>query len=90
VSLHCNFCNEPIKFDDEHISERTGKKILLDLDTDELHDCPVWRSQQETQKRYYNCRKGCGLFIYFDVNERTIRGKWIPLDKDTGLPHQCH
>src|SRR5215217_2542364 len=28
--LYCNLCDEPIKFNDEHISERTGKKIPLD------------------------------------------------------------
>jgi hypothetical protein len=73
--LYCKQCDEPIKFDDEHTSERTGKKIPLDIDTDEPHDCSVWRSQQEqmrqTQRRYYRCRKGCGQFIYFDENERT-------------------
>jgi hypothetical protein len=35
--LSCNFCSEPIKFDDEHVSERTGKKILLDIETNESH-----------------------------------------------------
>jgi hypothetical protein len=36
-------------FDDKHISERTGKKIPLDLDTEEPHNCPVRRSQQQQQ-----------------------------------------
>jgi hypothetical protein len=93
MPLYCNLCDEPIKFDSEHISEKNGKRIPLDIDTDEPHDCAVWRSQQEqrrqTQKRLYNCRKGCGQFIYFDVNQRTKRGTWIPLEKETGLPHQC-
>jgi hypothetical protein len=94
MTLYCNLCDEPIKFDDDHISERTGKRIPLDLDTDEPHDCAVWRSQQQeqrrqTQRRYYSCRKGCGQEIYFDANNKNQSGKWIPLDKDTGLPHQC-
>jgi hypothetical protein len=93
MTLHCKQCDEPIKFDDEHISERTGKKIPLDLDTDNSHNCSVWRSQQEYrrqfQRRYYSCRKGCGQFIYFDENERAENGKWIPIDKETGEPHQC-
>jgi hypothetical protein len=25
--------------------------------------------------------------IYFDVNNKSKSGKWIPLDKDTALPH---
>ena len=28
MTLYCNLCDEPIKFDDENISERTGKKYL--------------------------------------------------------------
>jgi hypothetical protein len=93
MTLHCKLCDEPIKFDDDHTSERTGKKIPLDIDTDQPHYCIVWRSQQEqrrqTHRRYYICRKGCGRFIYFDENERTESGKWFPLEKETGLPHQC-
>jgi hypothetical protein len=34
-------------------------------------------------------QEGCGNEIYFDVNNKTQSGKWIPPDKDTGLPHQC-
>src|ERR1051326_5248811 len=102
MTLYCKQCEEPIKFSDEYVSERTGKKIPLDLDTDEPHDCPVRRDQPQTQlqgqeqtqqmqqqRRYLQCNKGCGEEIYFDQNKRTESGKWIPLDKQTGLPHQC-
>jgi hypothetical protein len=34
-------------------------------------------------------RVGCGQEIYFDANNKSQSGKFIPLDKDTGLPHQC-
>jgi len=47
------------------------------------------QQQQQKGKRYVQCSKGCGSEIYFDVNQRTGNGKWIPLDKDTGQPHQC-
>jgi hypothetical protein len=30
------------------------------------------------------CNKGCGQEIYFDANNKSQSGKWIPLDKDTG------
>jgi hypothetical protein len=34
--------------------------------------------------------KGCGQEIYFDANHgKSQSGKWIPLDKGSGLPHQC-
>jgi hypothetical protein len=98
MSLSCRLCGEPIKFDDKHISKTTGKKTPLDADTDEPHDCPAWRSSnnqqqsQQTQRRYYQCNKGCSQEIYFDANNengRSQSGKWIPLSKDTGQPHQC-
>jgi hypothetical protein len=114
-SLFCYLCGKPIKFDNEYISERTGKKIPLDEETSEPHDCPV-RSQQQQhqqqqsqqeqpkefhneipeqieghqqQRRYHQCNKGCGQEIYFDANSKSQSGKWIPIDKDTGQPHQC-
>jgi hypothetical protein len=100
MSLLCRLCGERIKFDDKHISERTGKKIPLDVDTEEPHECPAWKEQQQQgqqsqqqqqpqQRRYYQCNKGCRQEIYFDANNKSQSGKWIPLDKDTGLPHQC-
>src|SRR5919198_1540915 len=75
-------CSKPIKFDDKHISERTGKRIPLDLDIEQPHDCPVWKgsqqykqppqqqqSQQQQERRYHQCNKGCGVEIYFDVKQ---------------------
>jgi hypothetical protein len=97
-SLACRQCGQSIKFDDKHISQRTGKKIPLDVETNEPHDCPVRRdqpqtqqqqSQQQTQRRYHTCNKGCGKEIYFDANNKSQSGKYIPLSKDTELPHQC-
>jgi hypothetical protein len=96
MSLLCRLCGERIKFDDKHISERTGKRIPLDVDTEEPHDCPTRREQQQQgellqseQRRYHQCNKGCGQEIYFDANNKSQSGKFIPLSKDTGLPHQC-
>lgn len=100
-SLSCRQCGEPITFDSKHISQKTGKKIPLDVATNEPHDCPVRREQQQSQlpsqqqpqsqpqRRYFQCNKGCGEEIYFDANNKSQSGKFIPLDKDTGLPHQC-
>ena len=97
-SLSCRQCGQPITFDNKHISQRTGKKIPLDVDTEEPHDCPVRRSnsqqrqqqeqsyqqqQHQQEKRYFQCNKGCGQEIYFDANNKSQSGKFIPLDKDT-------
>jgi hypothetical protein len=38
---------ELITFDNDLISERTGKKISLDVDTEEPHDCHVWKSNSQ-------------------------------------------
>ena len=97
-SLSCKLCGQPITFDNKHISQRTGKKIPLDVETNEPHDCPVRRDQPQQQQgqqqttqqiRYHQCNKGCGQEIYFDANNKSQSGKYIPLSKDTGLPHQC-
>jgi hypothetical protein len=40
-SSFCFLCGNPIKFDNEYINERTGKKIPLDAETNEPHNCPV-------------------------------------------------
>ena len=94
--LLCRLCNQQITFDNKHKSQRTGKKIPLDPGTNEPHDCPVRRDQpqqhtqqQQQQSHRLYCNKGCGQEIYFDVNNKTSTGKWIPIDKNTGLPHQC-
>jgi hypothetical protein len=95
-SLACRQCGQPITFDNKHISQKTGKKIPLDPGTNEPHDCPARRDQlpqgqQTTQqlRRYHQCNKDCGQEIYFDANNKSRSGKWIPLDIDIGLPHQC-
>jgi hypothetical protein len=81
-SLACRLCGSRIKFHDKHVSQRTGKKIPLDIETNEPHDCPVRKDQQQseqsqqqqqqnTQKRYLQCNKGCGQEIYFDANNKS-------------------
>ena len=81
-SLLGRLCGQAIKFDDKHLSERTGKKIPLDIDTEESHDCPVWKGsqqyqpqqqQQQKERRYHQCNKGCGQEIYFE--QITARAK---------------
>ena len=46
-SLSCKLCGQPITFDNKHISQRTGKKIPLDVETNEPHDCPARREQPQ-------------------------------------------
>jgi hypothetical protein len=81
--LECRQCDESIYFDEEHISE-SGKKIPLDSETEEPHNCP-YRTYQS--KAYY-CN-ACGKEIYFDDEYVSKNGKKIPLSKDTGSPHRC-
>jgi hypothetical protein len=93
---YLQYCGGQSTFDNKHISQRTGKKIPLDPGTNEPHDCPVRgdqpqqqppSQQQLQQRRYLQSNKGCGNEIYFDANNKTQSCKWIPIDKDTGLPH---
>jgi hypothetical protein len=46
-SILCRQCQNPIKFDDKHVSQKTGKKIPLDVETNEPHDCPARREQPQ-------------------------------------------
>jgi hypothetical protein len=93
-SLACRQCGQPIKFDDKHVSQRTGKKIPLDVETNEPHDCPARKDQQggmvsvpeqqqqiQEQRRYHQCNKGCGQEIYFDASNKSQSGKYIPLER---------
>lgn len=74
-------------------SQRTGKKIPLDIETNEPHDYPVLRDQPlpqgQQQSQTQQPQRGCSQEIYFDASNKTESGKWIPPDKQTGLPHQC-
>jgi DNA-directed RNA polymerase subunit RPC12/RpoP len=98
-TIRCRQCGHQIKFDDKRTSQRTGKKIPLDVNTNEPHNCPVsvWKDTQPNtntntntkERRYVQCNKGCGGEVYFDVNTKTSTGRWIPISKATGLPHQC-
>ena len=55
-NLVCRLCSQPITFNNKHINQRTDKKILLDLDTHETHDCQH-EQRRQIQRRYYQCRK---------------------------------
>jgi len=86
MTIYCKFCEQKISFDNQHVSERTGKKIPLDADTEEPHKCALRKLKH---RKYFECKKGCGSQIFFDEDRRTENGKWIPIDKDTDEPHQC-
>ena len=79
----CKLCGESIHFDKKIVSERTGKIIQLSEGTDEPHACEQWKA---ATRRYVDCRS-CSRTIYFDEAHKSKNDKFIPLDKDTGLPH---
>jgi hypothetical protein len=44
-----------------------------------LPQIPLPKGQlQHQEKRYFQCNKGCGQEIYFDVNNKSQSGKYIP------------
>ncbi|MGB7955585.1 MAG: hypothetical protein WCF23_16540 [Candidatus Nitrosopolaris sp.] len=57
---YCKYCDEPLKFHEHHISD-SGKKIPLDRDTGEPHNCPERPSSNYTIECKY-----CDEEIYFD------------------------
>ena len=74
---NCNRCDEPITFDNDHISD-SGKKIPLDYYTEEPHQC-------ESDSDALGCN-GCGEQIYFSNRYLSKSGKKIPLDYETDEP----
>jgi hypothetical protein len=56
--LSCRLCGEPIKFDDKYVSHRTGRKVPLDVDTDEPHDCPVWTNGHQQSQQQQSQQQG--------------------------------
>jgi hypothetical protein len=87
---NCKLCDHEIIFDDWHVSQKTGKKIPLDVYTEQPHDCPIWKQQQRYNRRrhYYPCRN-CSADIYFDNAQKSKNGIWVPIDKQTCTPHHC-
>lgn len=83
----CRLCGQTIRWDKGYVSEISGKMIPLEEDpnTNQPHRCEEWKAQN---RQYHDCRS-CGDPIYFDENHKSINDKFIPLDKQTGQPHQC-
>ncbi len=85
--LTCKFCDQSITFDNEHVSQKSRKKIPLDLDSKELHHCEqsfnAWRKKHPLIRRY------CHEKIYFDDEVTSDSGKRIPLEVDSGEAHDC-
>jgi hypothetical protein len=40
MTVYCKYCEEEIVFDDEYVSEYSGKRIPLVAETYEPHICP--------------------------------------------------
>ena len=76
----CRNCGQQLYLDDNRRSS-TGKRIPINVENDENHDCP------ERQVKTIQC-KICGKPIYFDRSKVSISGKKIPLDPDTHEGHQ--
>jgi hypothetical protein len=75
----CKYCYESITLDSGHVSE-SGKKIPLDDDSGEPHNCTARVSTVECNK--------CGEEIQFSRSRLSKNGKMIPLNMDFNA-HQC-
>ena len=65
------------------------KRVTLETTQQQQLQGQIQQQEQPQQRRYLQCNKGCGQEIYFDANSKSQSGKYIPLDKETGEPHQC-
>jgi hypothetical protein len=83
----CRLCGQTIRWDKSYVSAATGNMIPLEEDSNanQPHRCEEWKAQN---RRYYDCRN-CGKPIYFDADQKSKNDKFIPLDKETGQPHEC-
>jgi hypothetical protein len=82
----CYYCNNPITFDDDHLS-KNGKKIPLNLDLS-THDCIEKYTEVNKNFKPIKCTV-CQLDIIFlpdRVNK--ITGHKIPIDPDTLKYHK--
>lgn len=49
--LHCRYCNTIIYFDDNRISQRTGKKYLIEVQTGAIHRCTKYIKAMKKQSQ---------------------------------------
>jgi hypothetical protein len=68
------FLNQAITLDKKHISQRTGKKIPLDVQTSEPHDCPARKNSQQQQQQLQQIQ-------YSDITNatKTVARKYISM-----------
>ena len=83
----CRLCGQTIRWDKEIVSEISDKMIPLEEDpnTNQPLRCEEWKAQN----RHYNDCRNCGKPIYFDESHKSKNDKFIPLDKQSGQPHEC-
>jgi hypothetical protein len=74
-NILCRQCQNPIKFDDKYASHQ--------------HQHQHHQHQQQQQGDTINVTKAVVRKSILMQIKKTQSGKWIPLDKDTGLPYQC-
>jgi hypothetical protein len=67
-SSACRQCGQPITFDNKHVSQRTGKKIPLAIETNEPHDCPARNDQQQSEQQVQQTQRR--QEICFDANNK--------------------
>jgi hypothetical protein len=83
----CKRYGNPLSFDDDFVSERSGAKIPLESNTNEPHNCEseyFFDSRSQLKCSY------CKTSIFFDDDYVSrYSGKEIPLDAETERPHDC-
>jgi hypothetical protein len=81
----CYNCRQEICFNN-NTRNRNGVAVPVD-DYGNLHICG--HKNRNTGFEDQKCFR-CGQAIHFDENYRSISRKYIPLDWNSGKPHECN
>jgi hypothetical protein len=88
--LHCNYCGNPIYFDDKRVSRKTGKKYPLEPETSARHQCQEYydamkeQVAEQVKKEYAAYRQRSRENVERSKKERFIRRK----DKRITITHK--
>jgi hypothetical protein len=86
--LQCQYCEQEIAFDNEHVS-RNGKRIPLNPETMEPHSCEEGLEVLKQKQKNLTCKYCLEVELTFDDDQMTNSGKHVQLEVSTCQPHKC-
>lgn len=87
MTIYCKYCDQEIKW----VENSDGKWIATDPEDSDDQE-PEWHYCAGKTDDWYNKRRycfKCDAEIYFTDQNKSPRGKFIPMDAATENPHRC-